>query len=208
MKAKISPAPAPRVQRAAGAQQAELRETSERHRGAPEVHEPPGTSAQPQHDADTFRILISTDTHIGFKAADPIRGEDSFNTFEEILKLAKAHHVDLMLHGGDLFEEHKPSRATMHKTMKLFRKYCLGEGSVNFDVVSNYNPNWQDPNINVALPIFIIHGNHDNPGEEAQLSPIDLLEIPKFVNYFGQTADLDNVVVEPILLVKGKTKVE
>lgn len=37
---------------------------------------------------DTFRILLATDNHIGYLERDPIRGRDSIDTFEEILKLA------------------------------------------------------------------------------------------------------------------------
>lgn len=25
------------------------------------------------------------------------------------------------------------------------------------------DPNYEDPNLNVALPVFCIHGNHDDP---------------------------------------------
>ena len=35
-----------------------------------------------------FRILIATDNHLGYAERDPIRGEDSFVTFREILKIA------------------------------------------------------------------------------------------------------------------------
>lgn len=60
-----------------------------------------------------FRILIATDTHVGFKERDPLRGNDSFEIWEEILQIAKRENVDFMLHGGDLFDENTPSRQTM-----------------------------------------------------------------------------------------------
>lgn len=62
---------------------------------------------------NTFRILIATDTHLGFKCEDPIRGNDSFETFEEILKIGRRENVDFILHGGDFFDENKPSRTTL-----------------------------------------------------------------------------------------------
>lgn len=42
---------------------------------------------------DTIHILLATDNHIGYNERDPIRGQDSINTFEEILQLAVKHDV-------------------------------------------------------------------------------------------------------------------
>ena len=42
---------------------------------------------------DTIRILLATDNHIGYLERDPIRGQDSINTFEEILQLAVKNDV-------------------------------------------------------------------------------------------------------------------
>ncbi len=44
-------------------------------------------------DEETLRIMIATDTHLGYAERDPIRGNDSFAAFEEILLLAKRHKV-------------------------------------------------------------------------------------------------------------------
>lgn len=69
---------------------------------------------QTQTDAgNIFRIFIATDTHLGHKEKDPVRGNDSFVVFEEILRLALSLNADFVLHGGDLFDLHKPSRSTM-----------------------------------------------------------------------------------------------
>ena len=42
---------------------------------------------------DTFKILVATDNHLGFMEKDPIRGDDSFKAFEEILAIAKKNEV-------------------------------------------------------------------------------------------------------------------
>jgi hypothetical protein len=42
---------------------------------------------------DTIRILLATDNHIGYLERDPIRGQDSINTFKEILQLAVKNDV-------------------------------------------------------------------------------------------------------------------
>ena len=48
-------------------------------------------------EEDTFRIMLATDNHIGYLERDPIRGRDSFDTFEEILQLAVKHDVSYTL---------------------------------------------------------------------------------------------------------------
>lgn len=64
--------------------------------------------------------------------------------------------------------------------------------------------------LQVDLPIFTIHGNHDDPtrdGGPDLLSAVDLLSVSNLVNYFGRQDDVDNVKVSPVLLQKGETKV-
>lgn len=46
---------------------------------------------------DTIRILLATDNHIGYLERDPIRGQDSINTFREILQLAVKNDVGYTL---------------------------------------------------------------------------------------------------------------
>lgn len=41
--------------------------------------------------------MLATDNHIGYLERDPIRGRDSFDTFEEILQLAVKHDVSFTL---------------------------------------------------------------------------------------------------------------
>jgi double-strand break repair protein MRE11 len=91
--------------------------------------------------------------------------------------------------------------------------------------------NYEDPNFNVAIPVFSIHGNHDDPqgvGAEGALSAVDLLSMSGLLNYFGKvelpTVDeaaykgaseapinggLTDVGlrIRPVLLRKGETKV-
>ena len=42
-------------------------------------------------DDDTLRVMVATDTHLGFMERDPVRGTDSFAAFEESLFLAKKY---------------------------------------------------------------------------------------------------------------------
>jgi len=66
--------------------------------------------------------------------------------------------------------------------------------------------NYMDPNLNVSLPVFSIHGNHDDPSGDGNLCALDLLAMNGLVNYFGRSEEIDNVVVKPILLQKGETR--
>jgi double-strand break repair protein MRE11 len=46
--------------------------------------------------------------------------------------------------------------------------------------------NFEDPNINVGLPVFTIHGNHDDPAGADNLSAVDLVSSCGLINYFGK----------------------
>lgn len=43
--------------------------------------------------ADTIRILVATDNHVGYAERDPVRGNDSYTTFNEIMELARERDV-------------------------------------------------------------------------------------------------------------------
>lgn len=88
-------------------------------------------------DENTLRTLLSTDNHLGYLERDPIRGNDSFAALEEVLSIARSNKCDLVLLSGDVFHENKPSRRTMHRTMEIMRRYCMGGESVGFQIVSD-----------------------------------------------------------------------
>lgn len=46
-----------------------------------------------RHDEDTFKILVATDIHLGYLEKDPVRGNDTFVTFNEILDHAQKNEV-------------------------------------------------------------------------------------------------------------------
>lgn len=119
------------------------------------------------HDAvpeDTFRILVATDNHIGYMERDAIRGQDSIDTFREILQLAVKNdvslrrddknttprcfscaacsadlsvQVDFVLLAGDLFHENRPSRDTLYQVMALLREYCMNDRPVQIELLSD-----------------------------------------------------------------------
>ena len=71
--------------------------------------------------------------------------------------------------------------------------------------------NYEDANYSVDLPIFSIHGNHDDPsrdgGNSELYAALDLLDVANLLNYFGKQEDTTNIRVDPILLRKGTTQV-
>ena len=165
----------------------------------------------------TFTIMVASDSHLGYLDKDPVRGGDSFAAFEEVLKLSKACGADFLLLAGDLFHDNKPSRRTQHKAMGLLRSYAFGDDAVNFKVISDQaanfptgRVNYEDPHCAVGLPIFSIHGNHDDPTREGgvdALCALDLLSVANMVNYFGGSDRVDDVEIHPVLLQKGRSRI-
>lgn len=129
--------------------------------------------------------------------------------------LAKEQDVDMVLLAGDLFHENKPSRKSMYQVMRSIRMNCLGDKPCELEMISDASenfqgafnhPNYEDEDINVAIPIFSIHGNHDDPSGEGHLAALDLLQVSGLINYYGRTPESDNIHIKPVLLQKGRTK--
>ncbi|KAI0365004.1 DNA repair exonuclease [Pilatotrama ljubarskyi] len=197
-------------------------QSDDEHEGMP----PP--TIRNEYADDTIKILLATDNHIGYLERDPIRGQDSINAFKEILQLAVKHDVDFILLAGDLFHENRPSRDCLYQVMALLREYTLGDRPVQVELLSDPNEgkppgysfpaiNYEDPNLNVAIPVFSIHGNHDDPqgaGPEGALCALDMLSVTGLINYMGKVdlplddAEAQNtgIAIRPVLLRKGNTR--
>ena len=55
--------------------------------------------------------------------------------------------------------------------------------------------NFESPNHNIGLPVFTIHGNHDDPSGPGNVSAVDILSEASFVNYFGKVVRHDRLSV-------------
>ncbi|CAG9792262.1 unnamed protein product [Diatraea saccharalis] len=171
-----------------------------------------GNDASKWSQEDTIRILIASDIHLGYLENDPVRGEDSFIAFEEVLSHAVQFDVDLILLGGDLFDHAKPSPSCLFKCTQIIRKYCFGDKPIAIELLSDQFENfarvvnYEDPNLNISYPILSIHGNHDDPVGQGSISSLDILSITGLVNYFGKWSDYTHVRVSPVLMQKGETK--
>jgi len=92
---------------------------------------------------------------------------------------------------------------------------CLGEKPCELELLSDASDifggafnhvNYEDPDINVAIPVFSIHGNHDDPTGDGHFCSLDLLQVSGLLNYFGRTPESDKIDIKPVLLQKGQTK--
>lgn len=181
-------------------------------------------------EEDQLTFVVASDVHLGYGLRNPERMNDSFAALEEILAVAKQRSADFVLLGGDLFHDNKPARYTMHRAMELLRAYSLGDAPVRFDaspVSAAVDPlaaartfappavraNFLEPNFNVAVPVFSIHGNHDEPAGDGtlgdthrQLAALDLLSVASLVNYFGALTEVDRPRVYPVLIRRGAVR--
>lgn len=169
-------------------------------------------------DNDTIRIIVSTDNHLGYQEKDAVRGNDSFAAFEEVLVRAKEQNADFVLLAGDLFHENKPSRRTLHSAIQILQTHCFGEDPVYIEVLSDQEQNfkssygrvnYENPYQSISMPVFAIHGNHDDPsrdgGNNDALAALDVLAASNLVNYFGKSDQCDDIEINPVIIRKGPT---
>lgn len=155
------------------------------------------------HNAVTFFVRL-------------VLGEDSFIAFEEVLQHAVINDVDAILLGGDLFHLANPSKNTLKRCFDLLKTYTFGDKPIALQFLNDQSEdgfqsfartlNYEDPNVNIAIPVFSIHGNHDDPSGFGRVSAVDLLSSHGYVNYFGKWVDLSRIIIKPLLLQKGETK--
>ncbi|POW20493.1 hypothetical protein PSHT_03399 [Puccinia striiformis] len=173
----------------------------------------PTPSIANKDNENSIKILVATDNHIGYAESDPIRGQDSINTFREILQLAVDHESFTVFNNS------------------FSKRYCLNDRPVHIELIGDSgigiphsfnfpSVNYEDQNINVGLPVFSIHGNHDDPqgmGPEGALCALDVLSASGLINYFGrqelpggaqndEEAREEGLHIQPVLLQKGRTR--
>eukprot|EP00127_Corallochytrium_limacisporum_P002467 Clim_evm24s128 gene=Clim_evmTU24s128 len=171
---------------------------------------PEHRTAQVAIDDEVIRIFIATDIHIGFKEDDPVRKNDAIMTYEEVLRRAVDENADMVLLGGDLFHDHKPSTKSFQNVMSVMQSWCLGDSDIflatplGFDVravTCSKDLNWMAGDHNIMMPVFSIHGNHDDPGID--YDSMEVLSRAGLINYFGKQEKTGKVVMRPILLEKN-----
>jgi hypothetical protein len=68
----------------------------------------------------------------------------------------------MVLIAGDLFHDNKPSRRTLHKTMEIIRRYCMGPEAVQIQVVSDQATNFRSVHgtVNYEDEFYSVGTNH------------------------------------------------
>lgn len=101
----------------------------------------PAAGAKPP-DANTLRVLVATDTHLGAHERDPIRRDDAFLAFEEIFDHARKQLCDCVFLAGDVFDANKPSRETLVRCMDALREATRGDKGIEIEVLSDGKENF------------------------------------------------------------------
>lgn len=158
--------------------------------------------------SNVFKIMIATDNHLGFMEKDPIRKNDSFNTVEEVFIQTHKLNCDFLLFGGDLFHESSPSKDTLHRTLDMFAKYVIGQKPLQFETLTQCEMmNYMNQFIKISLPVFIVHGNHDDPSVETGVSALNIMQSANYLNYISGRFESDVLRLNPIVLKKQDTKI-
>ena len=92
-----------------------------------------------------------------------------------------------------LFYNHRSAEI---KCLQILRNHVLGDRPVQVEYLSDPAKdfahcnskcvNYENPNLNIGLPVFSIHGNHDDPSGLGGHSCLDLVHEAGLVNYFGK----------------------
>jgi len=77
---------------------------------------------------------------------------------------------------------------------------------MEFTTLNYPQANYLSSNHKIKMPIFSIHGNHDDVVGLDLFSSLDQLNANSYINYFGKVTDIDKISVTPILMLKGMTK--
>lgn len=150
--------------------------------------------------------MVATDNHLGYYEKDANRKDDSFLALEEVLIAANQQECDFIILGGDLFHDNNPTKYTLNRTMRMFSQHVLGDNTIKFETLSQASElNYLDKNLNIKLPIFIIHGNHDDPSADTNISAINLMQSAHYLNYMKCVISEETVIVKPIVLKKQDT---
>lgn len=90
----------------------------------------------------------------------------------------------------------------------MLRDNIFGDRELDI-FVKGIIPNFSNQNLNISLPIFTIHGNHDYPSNDfGKISVCDLLHASNYVNYFGKHINLmdeqgqKSMVIKPLIFNK------
>lgn len=86
-----------------------------------------------------MKLLHVSDWHLGRSTYGESRAADHAVVLNEIVSVAREHHVDLVVHSGDLFDHARPAVADVHKAIDVLKE------------------------LTATAPVVVVCGNHDSP---------------------------------------------
>ena len=121
-----------------------------------------------------IKILFFADSHLGYdlphrpRIERRRRGEDLFKNYLQVLRFARQKKVDLVIHGGDLFDQPRASPAIIERAYRpLYELACAG------------------------IPLYLVPGNHERSHlpEHLYLSHENIRIFDKPATYTQQIGD-------------------
>src|SRR5208283_414798 len=150
-----------------------------------------------------IKVGIISDTHLGVSPLDQELNLDSFEAFEEGLKLLVSNGADIILHAGDFYDRTDPPPWVQDKTTKILRRTITGK-KPSIEVIEGI-VNFQAEDVSIAVPIFAIHGTHDRPvGKPTPAPAFQHLVAAGYLNYVDAD-DKNDFADRKIVLKKGST---
>ncbi len=135
-----------------------------------------------------LKIGILSDTHLGASSIDPELRMDSFEVFEEALKILVSAGADVILHAGDFYDRTDPQPWVHDKATTILRSTITGR-KPNLEVLEG-KVNFEAEDVGIAVPVFLIHGTHDRPiGRPAPAPPFQHLVSAGYANYLDVDPD-------------------
>jgi DNA repair exonuclease SbcCD nuclease subunit len=142
----------------------------------------------------SLRFAHISDTHLGYRAlfkADPVSGRnqravDIERAYETAIDDILTRHVQLVIHGGDVFHHTRPTWSSLRCFVRQTRRLT-----------------------DAGLPVIVIGGNHDTPRLRTSGSVFSVLELAlpdvRFIcGYEQETLLLDNLELALLAIPHGK----
>jgi DNA repair exonuclease SbcCD nuclease subunit len=126
-----------------------------------------------------MKIAILSDFHFGFGAGTE-REEDPYEAVKEALE--KAKDSDLILLGGDIFDNRNPNAETLTRAMELLLGPLLGKSEAKLVRGAGKDIGKVSRIALMGIPVVAIHGTHERR-TKGLLNPVEALEKAGFLIY-------------------------
>ncbi|MCX8158221.1 MAG: DNA repair exonuclease [Candidatus Diapherotrites archaeon] len=119
-----------------------------------------------------MKIAIISDLHLGFNEKE--RGDESYKNAEEAFNIAISEGADLIVLGGDIFDEAVPSQECFYKAIKLFSSLNKQNSKIKSAKFISGKRNNQEFFFK-NFPIVAIFGTHEFRGSD-KVNILDIMQ--------------------------------